>query len=249
MTDQIEPIKTIAPLRNVRAMVTLLERLQNRTYGLPGMATYYGFSGYGKSTAAIYAINQFGACYVEVRETWTTKFLLETILRELGVAPKGRPSIARMAEQVAKELAIRDIPLLIDEADILVRKNMIEVVRGLHEDSQAPVLLIGEEQMPQKLQQWERVHGRMLDYVAAQPACMDDLNHLAQIYAPEVDLDEAFRKRLLVESHHSLRRLVVNLAKVQELAMTHDFTVINLDNWRDRAFQAIAAPAPRRNLA
>lgn len=246
MADTIQPINTIAPLRNVRAVVTLLERLSNRNFGLPGMACFYGPSGFGKSTGCIFAANQFDACYVEVRDTWTRKKFMEVILAELGVTPKR--TVADMAEQAAKELNLRGVPLIIDEADVLIKKGMIELARGLHEDSQQPVLLVGEEQMPQKIQKWERVHGRMLDHVAAEPACMDDLDHLAKIYCPSTDLDKPFREQLLVQSHHSLRRLAVNLAKVEELALTQDYAVVNLDNWRGEAFAAIQAPAPRREL-
>ncbi|WP_236549860.1 ATP-binding protein, partial [Profundibacterium mesophilum] len=81
--------------------------------------------------------------------------------------PKG--TVSEMVEAISAELAMSDAPLLIDEADMLVKRKMIEIVRDIYEGSGAPVILIGEELLPQKLQQWERIHGRMLDWVAAQP--------------------------------------------------------------------------------
>ena len=42
---------SIAPLRNVAALISLVERVQDRSMGLPGMAVFYGPSGWGKTTA------------------------------------------------------------------------------------------------------------------------------------------------------------------------------------------------------
>lgn len=247
MTDSLLDRNTIAPLRNVRALVTLVDKVMNRRLGMPGMATYYGYSGFGKSFSALFTANQFDAVYVEVREYWTVKKFLQSILIELGESPMR--NVGDMAEQISKALLLRNVPLLIDEADLLIKKKgAIEIVRGIYEDSQVPVILIGEEEMPQKLQRWERVHGRMYDQVAAQPACMDDLDLLAKIYCPDIKIEPAFKAKLLSASHYSLRRLSVNLAQIEETANTHDVNVIDMDAWGKKEFQDIQAPAPRRNL-
>ncbi len=247
MADQIVNGNSIAPIRNVARMVKLVDQMMNRNPNLPSLATFFGFPGFGKSFGANFAANQFDAVYVEVRDYWTVKKFCQSILEELGVRPDR--TIPDMADQISKELLLRNVPLLIDEADFLIKKSMIELVRGISEDSQVPVILIGEEEMPQKLQKWERVHSRILYQVAALPACMDDLEHLARIYCPEIDLAPTFKAELLAESHHSLRTLSTNLSKVNEMAMENDVDVIDLKTWGKSAFQAIAAPAPRRNLA
>jgi hypothetical protein len=55
MTQDQTPGNNVAPLRNVGLLSELVERVLNRTAGLPGMACFHGFSGYGKSFAAMYA--------------------------------------------------------------------------------------------------------------------------------------------------------------------------------------------------
>lgn len=57
-----------------------------------------------------------------------------------------------MMDQIGEELSLSQRPLIIDEADFLVQKRMIEVVRDIYESSQATIILIGEEAMPVKLQ-------------------------------------------------------------------------------------------------
>jgi AAA domain-containing protein len=247
MTEPTQLYNSVAPLRNVSALVSLIERVERRQLGLPGLAAFYGPSGYGKTTAAVYAANRFNAYQVQVKSCWTGKKLCQSLLQEMGIEP--HKTIADMVDQIAQELTFSNRPLLIDEADFLVSRKMIEIVRDIYESSGSPVILIGEELLPQKLQKWERVHGRMMDWVAALPACKSDIEHLANIYCPGVTLHPAFKEHLLHASQHSIRRVCVNLSRVSEHAGTKGVDVIDLENWGKREFFACAAPAPRRELA
>ncbi len=244
MTDQAPLYNSVAPLRNVAALCALIDRVQTRSPSLPGMAVFYGPSGFGKTTAAIYAANRYQAYAVQVKSVWTKKKLCEAILTEMGLRPAR--TIADMVDQVSQHLALTDRPLLIDEADHLVARKMIEIVRDIYEGCQAPVILIGEELLPQKLLEWERVHGRMLDWVRAEHGDADDVRHLAKIYARGVELTDAFIDALLVGSRLSIRRICVNLDRVQEFARTHDLERVDVSDWGDRGFFDGTAPSPRR---
>ncbi len=247
MAEMGQLYNSVAPLRNVAALVTLIERVHGRQIGLPGMATFYGPSGYGKTTAAVYAANHFNTYVVQMKSCWTGRKFCQALALEMGLQPA--KTIADMVDQIAQELSFSARPLIIDEADYLVSRAMIEIVRDIYESSGAPVILIGEELLPQKLQKWERVHGRMLDWVAARPACMEDLRHLEPIYCPGVVLDEALRQSLLAASQHSIRRVSVNLAQVAEFAATRGLGAVSASDWGERGFFACQAPAPRRALA
>lgn len=246
MTDETRLYNSVAPLRNVAALVALIDRVQGRRHGLPGMATFYGPSGFGKSTAVIYAANQFQAYSVQVKSTWRSKKFCQAILMDLGIKPA--KTTADMVDQISEELARSGRPLLIDEADFLVGQGNIEVVRDIHESSGAPVILIGEELLPQKLQQWERVHGRMLDWVKAQPGDLGDVDHLAPIYCPDVEIAPDLRQYLLERSTHSIRRICINLERVHEFAQVRGLTRIARADWGKSDFFSGEAPTPRRDL-
>ena len=245
MTDETRLYNSVAPLRNVAALTALIDRVQHRVPGLPGMACYYGWSGFGKSTAAIYAANKFRGVLVQVKSAWTKKSLCTAILTELGLPVKG--NTADMVDRVAAALAMAGVPLIIDEADHLVTRRMVEIVRDIYEGSQAPVILIGEELLPQKLREWERVHGRMLDWVAVQPADMADLNHLAPIYAPGVEIETELRSDVLKASHGSTRRVCVNLAQVHERAAVLGRARMGRGDFDPRGLFTGTAPTPRRS--
>lgn len=237
----------LAPLRNVSSFLTLAKRLQNRGAGLPGMGCFYGPSGYGKTTASLYSANELDACAVQCKSVWTQKKLCQTICLELGLHPA--KSIADMVDQISEALARNRRPLIIDEADFLVQKRMIEIVRDMYESSFVPVILIGEELLPQKLARWERVHGRILSWVAAEPANDTDFALLQKIRCPGIDLAPELVAQMKVASKGSARRIVENLELAREIAALQGLDHVGLKEWNGRSFFAGQTPAPRRGVA
>ena len=245
----VNSVGSIAPLGNVILFSELIERVMSRSAGLPGLATFHGPSGYGKSRAAIWGANRYRAYYVQVKSLWTRKSLCQAVLKEMGVA-KPAANMADMLDQMAEQLVLSKRPLIIDEADYLCTKGMIELVRDVYEASDAPIILIGEEGLPTKLKAWERVHGRMLDWVAAQPASLDDAQELAKLYAKGVTVAADLLKALFDASAGSTRRVCVNLDRVREAAQTADLKQIALAEWRAAGgeFFTGAVPGVRRGL-
>lgn len=244
MTQQLNTGKTVAPLRNVAALVELVQTQIDRHPDLPRMGCFYGPSGYGKTTACVYAMNHFDAYYIELMSSWTKKKICETLLLEMDIQPE--KTITSMLDQIAQELVQSGRPLIIDEADqISNKKSMIELLRDMYKAAQTPIILVGEERLPQDLQQWERVHGRISKWTAAQPASLTDLEHLIKIWCPDVVLDDPFKSRLLEESLNSIRRCCFNLQTVRELAATFGVDHMNQEIWGDRKFFKTVAPRPR----
>ena len=245
MIDEQIAYNSIKPLRNVSALWRLIEQLKHRKYGLPGLGTFYGFSGYGKTCAACHAVVASNDIHVRMGSTWTQAKLCKAILIELGVAP--RRTISDMVDQIAEELARTGRALLIDEADFLVKRNMVEIVRDVHDQSDGVIVLIGEEKLPQALQRWERVHGRILQWVAAEPGDIGDLRLLASLHTPEIELEEVLLARILRDTRGSIRRMCNSLDAVSEFASTKALDIVTSEDWGERSFFTGEAPAPRRS--
>jgi len=241
MNQDHNQVNSIAPLRNVSLFSALVERVMNRAPGLPGMAVFHGYSGYGKTFSATYAANKHRAYHVQVKSVWTRKSLCEAIMRDMGLPPKG--TIPAMVEKIGEELSLSGRPLIIDEADHLVRQVMIEAVRDIYESSQAAIILIGEEYLPNKLQPFERVHGRMLDWVPAQPVSADDARHLAALYCRGIEVGQRLLEALHGASNGSARRVCVNLDRVRELALASGKKKIDLDDWTGGFFTGNPPPS------
>ncbi len=244
MPEDMVPINNVAPLRNVSALSALIERVAGRDFGLPGMACFYGPSGYGKSIAATWCANRFDARLVQVKSSWTSRKLCEAILLEMGIKPRG--SIADMIDAISERLGVLNSPLIIDEADHLAKHGMIEHVRDIYEGCQVPVILIGEELLPQVLQRWERVHGRMYDWVQAQEGTRSDVDLLANLYARGIEIESPLKDAVAKYSRGSVRRICVNLALVREHALTQGTTKVTVASWGGRPFFSGIAPEARR---
>lgn len=234
---------SIAQIANLGMCDIAIERAVSRSANLPGLVCFYGPSGWGKSMAANYVANTRRARYVQAKSVWTKKHFLKAVLFEMGIKPAA--TIREMADQVAEELAASGRPLVIDEMDHLVDRNAVELVRDLYESSQAPILMIGEEGLPNKLKRWERMHGRVLAWVPAQPVTLEDAHKLRPLYCPNVDVAEDLLDKLVSLSHGSVRRVCVNLERIQEEAMVQGLDSIDLAAWGKRELYTGEAPKRR----
>jgi hypothetical protein len=241
-------VNGVAQLANVGLCLAALDKARNRPAHLPGLVTFSGPSGWGKSTAAACIANLRRAYYVEAKSYWTRKAFLETLQLEMGLASKDKPirkSVARMAVEVAEQLTSSRRPLIIDEMDHLVDRGAVEIVRDLYEDSQAAILLIGEEELPSKLEAWERFAGRVLEWVQAQPAGLEDAQALRALYCHRVAVADDLLSRLVELAHGSVRRICVNLERIQSEALNEGLDSIDLAAWGARPLYTGAAPRRR----
>lgn len=244
MSKETPAVQTTAPLANVATCVRALERAINRPGHLPGLVAFYGPSGWGKTTAAAYAANHYRAYCIEAKSVWTRKALLNAILTEMGVAPA--KAIPEMADQVAEHLVITRRPLIIDEFDKIVDKNYVEVVRDIYEGSSAPMLILGEERLEVNLRRYERFHNRILDWVPAQPASMEDARHLRALYCKRAKIADDLLARMHEAVRGNTRRICVNLERIQDFALAKGLEKIASADWGDREFYT--GEAPRRKL-
>lgn len=235
-----------AQIHNLELVRTATERLTSRTAGLPGLAALYGPAGYGKTTAALAVANETRAYFVQMRSAWTRKTLLEKVLLEMSIKPLG--TIPQMLDQACTQLAASGRMLIIDEFDYCVRSDsMVELVRDLHEGGgAAPILLLGEELLPNKLKRWERFHSRVLSWIPAQPVSVADAEALAPIYCPDVRIGTDLLGHLVKLSGGSVRRVAVNLAAIADTAAVEGWDVVTLGTWGDRPLYT--GDAPRRGV-
>jgi DNA transposition AAA+ family ATPase len=242
------PATSFAALKNVILLMQLHQRLKDRGPHLPGIGVMHGFSGYGKTYAAIYLANKTGAARVEIGDSWTKKTLLMAILKELG-EPRPKGTIPALAEAAIEKLALPGHPpLIIDEADKLVDKNMIEIVREIHESAQVPVILIGEEALSTKLERSERTHNRVLEWVAAQPCDLEDTRKLAAIFAPNLVISDQLLDLIRAQSQGKARRIVTNLDRIKEWAFEQGAYELTPEAYRG-GFQPFSAPPRQQRRA
>jgi hypothetical protein len=235
---------SFANLRNVAALIELIEKVQGYGFRDAGMATFYGPSGWGKSYAAAFASGEFNAHCVMVKSCVSRGHFLRSIKRVIGLPEKG--DIPTMVDEIGAQLARSNRPLIIDDAQYLLRSGMIELARDIFESSHVPVILVGEEQLPQKLTQWENIHGRQLAWGQALPCNLADAKRLAPIYAPGIEVSDDLLSAFVDASGGSVRRVRNNLAAARELARGRGRRDADLGLWGNRDFDTGQPPVMRR---
>jgi len=244
--SEVSQVNRPAPLKNVAAFAGLISKVVERRRGLPGLACFYGPSGLGKTKSAIYGANRYRAAYVECGQLTTARSLLLSILKEIGVA-KPRGTATDMIEEVVTILAAdRMRPLIIDEAHNIAHKQFIDVVRELHDKSDAPIILIGEETLPKHLEAFERVHNRILDWTAAVPCDAEDMALLRRAVFPELTLSADLEAAILRKTRGNTRKIVVALTSAFEAAARNGESRIDLAGFGgEEAIIGLHAPSPR----
>ncbi|RJF70902.1 AAA family ATPase [Rhodopseudomonas palustris] len=233
-------------IKNVAAFMAMTMKVVHRAPHLPGFGVCHAPSGYGKTWASIFAQNKTNAIRVEVGDSWTRRTLLAKILGEFGESCTKRETVSELADRAINALGEDPRrPLLVDEADRLVDRGLIEILRELQESSGAPVILIGEEKLPAKLLTVERVHNRVLDWFPAQPCDLDDTRELAKAFAPKLKIADDLLDAIRVQSGGRARRIVTNLEEAKDIARNTNLSTIDLSAWGAHRFHTGEPPQTR----
>lgn len=234
---------TVAPLKNVATAYDVALQIINRPAGVDGLGLFYGYSGLGKSKASTFVQNKTNAIYIEVFDYWTRRKFCQAVLLELGV-DKFRGTVADMMDQILRLL--QDDPnrlMIIDEADKLIDKGMIELVRDIYKGAKIPVLLVGEERLPDKLAAYERCENRVSAHGMANPADLDDARALARIYQRHLTVHDDLLADVVNKTKGNTSRIVTTLAKIAEFCRSAAATEISLKDYTGQIFTGVA---PRR---
>lgn len=236
-------VTKIVPLTNVGLLSGAMSRAQARPAGLPGLVAMYGPSGYGKSAAAAFAANQHRCYYTECRDTWSKKAFLTAILRDMSILPER--TLSDMVDQIAVQLSTSRRPLIVDDVQYLLEKATANVLTDIYNASEGTIVLIGEERVPSSLQRLERLHNRVLEWVPAQPATIEDVRQLAVESYPELLFGEDLLEDLVRVTKGCLRRIAVNLYKVRSEAAAMMLDQVGMAEWGKRSWFTGEAPTRR----
>lgn len=164
-------VKT-ANVRNAEAMMDGLALSDGEgRFGL-----VYGRAGRGKTRwSQYYVANNRNCHYVLALKVWRSSLgeLLKRIAIEIGItAPPSR--IGALFTQVAERMVKTRPALFIDEPEKLTIGH-IEILRDLTEATAAPIILIGEDELPEMMRSQRRVWSRTYQQVQFRPFGVADI--------------------------------------------------------------------------
>lgn len=237
----------IVPVSNVARLAEAGEALLTRSPGMPGMGLCFGATGLGKSTAIAWLATRQHGVYVRAMATSTPTSLLDTITRELNIAPRAR--VAQTVDAIVGKLAETGRPLFVDEADYVVgQSRLIDTLRDVHDLSSVPVILIGMAGIDRKISTSLQLAGRMSQWVEFQPSTVKDAQLLARELC-EVDVADDLVADLHARAGGSVRNIVVGLGKIEQHARARGTGKVALADWPRGADFFLGAGAPRKRMA
>lgn len=225
----------IVPVKNISRLSNAANALLERATGMPGMGLVHAPTGYGKTTACTWLINQVNGVYVRAMAVWSQKTMLEAIARELDIDLHGM-TLAAMMERIIQRLAETNRPVFIDEADYVVEsKRLTDTLRDLHDMSATPVILIGMHGIERRIRSNPQFTGRLAQWVEFQGLDMEDAQLLRQRMM-EVDIADDLLQAIYQQASSKgggaeARRLVVGLSQVEGYARQHGMQSIGLSDW------------------
>ena len=238
------PVNEIAPLVNVATMHAAAQRTMDRPRHLPGMVAFYGPAGWGKTFAAAFTANSLDAYHIQILDFWNKKTFFEQLCIELGIKLKEKEkTIGIMGAKVCESLGISQKLLIIDEVDIAIKNGFIDSIRAIFEGSKTSVIMIGEESLPEDLLRWERIHSRVLEWVPAEPPDIKDCTTLVSKFARDgIKICDDMITKLFQDSGPSLRRICINIERIQDFARENGIDEVNTSNWGNRQLYSGEAP-------
>jgi len=201
---------------NVAAFAGALARLKDRASGVPGLALVRGDPGLGKTRAAIWwvATNE-DAVYLRANALMTPRWMLEELAAELGEEPARRSS--ELFRQCQANLKERSRMVLVDEVDFLLRDpRLIETLRGLHDSTGAPIVMIGMNGVEKKLARYKHINDRVSEVVHFRELSLNDVRLIADKLC-EVKLAPDAVEQLHMQSRR-FRQVVTTLYRAEHVA-------------------------------
>ncbi|MBL1422656.1 MAG: ATP-binding protein [Alphaproteobacteria bacterium] len=216
-------------LTNVRNFNNLMQRVIANEGSTSTFACFYGASGVGKTTSAIWAMNYHRAKYIEVGASWTKRTLIENLAKQFSI--QKIKSIPDGVAQIIDALHAEIRPIIIDEADYLIdglKVPKIELIREIRDATNCPVILLGEGQLPANLMPIERVYNRVLDWVVAERADEADTLSLIDAYAPNITFSDDLANAINVRTKGITRKIENEVKKVANYCLAHDMAEMDL---------------------
>jgi DNA transposition AAA+ family ATPase len=207
----------LAPLRNVAALLEMVDQLQHRTVTLPGIGVFFGQHGAGKTSATTLAANEYDAYIIQAKSTWTRQHMADVLLEELGMKAV-RGTLPRKVDAISQALALADRPLIIDDAQYLMKSGMLDVARDIYEGCFSPLIFVGEPVFEANLTKWPNIYDRVLVSTETVPCNAMDASHLARIYCAGIEVAPDALATLVDLTGGSARKLSVNFERIREAA-------------------------------
>ena len=216
--------KTFVKTNNVKKFITMMNNLQNRPEGVPGMGLVYGEPGLGKTQTINWWAFKNDAILIRSTQLMSARWLLMEILDYINEV---RPyTTAECFNTVAQNLIANPKVLIVDEIDYLASDSKaIETLRDLHDKTNIPVVLVGMTNANSRLKKFSHLYDRLSEIVKFEKFSKTDIKTIVTELA-EVEMTDC-ATRFIYSNINRFRQIVKVINKAEKLAKANGLNSID----------------------
>ena len=217
--------------KNVKRLMAGVDQLVKCQAGMPGMMLVFGEPGTGKTRTVLWwklknTKEDARIPLIRANKISTARSILENIATELGVLPERKTN--DIYKQLRDLLRERQRPIIVDEVDYLCHGGIIEILRDLHDDTGAPVIMMGMSQADKKLARFMPLWDRTMARIKFHLLDKEDIKQMATEIC-EVEFDQSAIDYISDRSGGKLRRVKIDFDRGERIAKANKLTKVSGD--------------------
>lgn len=217
--------KIFAKTKNVKSFISLMNNLQNRPAGVPGMALVYGEPGLGKTNSILWWAARNDSILISAKNAMTSRWFLEELVYELGETPMYKTS--DLFSQAVRQLVETPRVIIVDEIDYLAGdKRTIETLRDIHDKTGIPVIMVGMGMADKKLIRYKHLFDRISEILKFTPFDLDDVKMIVEQLSEVKISSEAVE--FIHQKANRFRQIVKLISKAEQIAEANNLQEIGL---------------------
>ena len=216
--------KVFVKTNNVKRFITMMNNLQNRADGVPGMGLVYGEPGLGKTQTINWWAFKNDAILVRCTQLMTAKWLLLEILDYMSeLKPYTTEACFNL---VVRNLILNPKVLIIDEIDYLtIDSRAVETLRDIHDKTNVPIVLVGMTSANSRLKKFKHLYDRLSEILKFEKFSKNDIKTIVQELS-EVEMTEC-AIRYIYTNLNRFRQIVKVINKAEIIAKANGLNSID----------------------
>ena len=217
--------KVFVKTNNVKRFITMMNNLQNRAEGVPGMGLVYGEPGLGKTQAIKWWAFKNYAILIRCNQMMSARWLLKEILDYMSeIKPY---SISDSFDEVIRNLILTPRILIVDEVDYLTmdKNKSIEILRDIHDKTNIPVVLVGMTNAHSRLKKFSHLYDRLSEIVKFERFSKADIKTIVKELS-EIELTDCAIK-YIYSNLNRFRQIVKVINKAETIAKANGLSSID----------------------
>jgi DNA transposition AAA+ family ATPase len=203
----------------------MMNNLQNRAEGVPGMGLVYGEPGLGKTQTIKWWAFKNDAILIRCNQMMSARWLLKEILDYMSeIKPY---SISDSFEEVIRNLILTPRVLIVDEVDYLTmdKNKSIEILRDIHNKTNVPVVLVGMTNARSRLKKFSHLYDRLSEIVKFERFSKSDIKMIVKELS-EIELTDCAIK-YIYSNLNRFRQIVKVINKAETIAKANGLSSID----------------------